>query len=271
MAGRTILNGPFKDLAYWISGEGPAILWVHGFAEDVRIWDRLMLNPLPGFTHITLNLPGTGTSPLPAACSIEAMADALHTILQQESISRCILLGHSMGGYIGIAFAAKYPEHLMGLGFIHSSVYADDDTKKINRGKAIDIIRSGGKGLFLQQVVASLYGPKAHEAYPERVQAHFNMAMTIPEDTLIAYYQAMMKRPNHANTVQQLECPVLYVLGEFDQAVPLTVGLEQSLLPAITSVHILPGVGHTAMNEAPEILQDILNNYCQYALRFKKS
>lgn len=271
MARRTILTGVFKALEYWISGEGPALLWVHGFAEDVRIWERLMLNRLSGFTHITLNLPGTGASPLPAStCSIEHMADALYAILQQETIDTCILLGHSMGGYIGIAFAEKYPTSLIGLGFIHSSVYADDDAKKVNRRKAIDIIRSGGKGHFLQQVVASLYGPNAHERYPDRVQAHFNMALAVPDNTLKAYYEAMIQRPDRSKVLEQLKCPVLYVLGEFDQAVPLSVGLTQSQIPGITSVHILPGVGHTAMNEAPEIVQEIINNFCQYALRFKK-
>lgn len=272
MARRTLKDGQFAELEYWVDGEGPAIVWIHGFAEDIRIWDRIRSTPLPHVTHIHLNLPGTGQSPLPQnTLSIQAMAQAVNDILIQEKQTQCIWLGHSMGGYIGIAFAELFPEKLIGLGFIHSSVYADDEVKKANRLKAINIIRAGGKAHFLQQVVASLYSSDSQINMPERIRDHFDMAMTIPDETLIQYYSAMIARANHTETLKRLECPVLFVLGEFDQAVPLSVGLEQSLLPAVTSVHILAHIGHTAMNECPEKLLKILNNYCQYALRLKKS
>jgi pimeloyl-ACP methyl ester carboxylesterase len=65
-------------------------------------------------------------------------ADCIHALLRHENISSCIMLGHSMGGYITLAFAEKYPLLLTGLGLIHSTAFADSEEKKKNRARALN-------------------------------------------------------------------------------------------------------------------------------------
>ena len=272
MEHRTLKTGRFAGLDYLIDGQGPALMWVHGFAEDRRIWEPVLAEGLVGVKHIIPNLPGTGRSPLASdTLSISDMADALHEILTQENEARCVILGHSMGGYIAADFAKQYPSRLLGLGLIHSSVYADDDNKKTLRQKGIEIIQKGGKAHFFQQLVPVLYSAQSRETISETIQSHFKMAMAVSDQSACTYYAAMRDRADNTNVLRSIRVPVLYVLGTEDQSVPLAVGLQQSTLPACCMVNVLPHVAHTAMNEAPHILAKILNKYCQLVLALKKS
>jgi pimeloyl-ACP methyl ester carboxylesterase len=272
MEQRTLNTGRFAGLEYWVQGNGPVLMWVHGFAEDHRIWDPVLAEGIVGVKHIIPNLPGTGLSPLVSdSLSLSDIAMALHEILLQEQEDTCVLLGHSMGGYIAAAFAEQYPSCLRGLGLIHSSVYADDDTKKANRNKGIDIVQKGGKAHFFQQLVPALYSIQSQNTLGEAIKQHINMAMAVSDQSICAYYAAMRDRPDRTSMLRSIRVPVLYVLGAEDQSVPLAAGLQQSTLPAYCMVEVLPNVAHTAMNETPQILAKILNKYCQLVLALKKS
>lgn len=269
---RALKRGPFAGMQYGVIGEGPALVLVHGFAENHRIWFPMLIRGLSGFTYLLPVLPGTGESPLNTnSISLLDMAHAINDMLEQENKDTCIMLGHSMGGYITAAFAETYPDKIDGIGFIHSSVYADDDIKKENRLKGIAIIEKGGKAAFLQQLVPALYSATSQEKISDVISEHRAMAMMIPDKTLCAYYAAMRERPDRSAMLSDCKKPVLFVFGEHDQAVPLDVGLRQSTLPSLCDIHILKDVGHTAMNENPEKLWNILNKYSQLALAMKKS
>lgn len=269
---RSLKKGAFAGMQYDVIGQGPALVLIHGFAEDHRIWFPMLKQGIPGFTYILPVLPGTGESPLNTnSISLLDMAHAINNMLEQENIDTCIMLGHSMGGYITAAFAETYPDKIDGIGFIHSSVYADDDIKKENRLKGIALIEKGGKAAFLQQLVPALYSPASQEKISEVIREHFAMAMMIPARTLCAYYAAMRERPDRSAMLSDCKKPVLFILGEHDQAVPLEAGLRQSTMPSICDIAILKDVAHTAMNENPQKLSKILNKYCQLVLALKKS
>ena len=259
-------------MQYGVSGKGPVLVLVHGFAEDHRIWNPILERGIDGLKCLVPVLPGTGASPLALnSLSLLDLADALNDMLEQETKDPCILVGHSMGGYITAAFAERFPLQLEGIGFIHSSVYADDDIKKENRLKGIALIEKGGKAHFLQQLVPALYSAASQEKIGDKIREHLAMAMKVPDKTMCVYYAAMRERPDRSALLAQFKKPVLFVLGEYDLAVPLEVGLRQSILPKITDLAIIRDVAHTSMHENPEILYNILNKYCQLVLAMKKS
>ena len=117
---------------YQVKGNGPVVMLVHGFGETAAIWDRIIQH-LTGFSWIIPDLPGSGRSGLIEDMSMEGMAESLLDILDNENLSDCIMIGHSMGGYITLAFAEKYESRLRGIGLFHSTAYADSEEKKETR------------------------------------------------------------------------------------------------------------------------------------------
>ena len=169
-------------------GSGTAVVLLHGFAEDGTTWDNLA-GPLS--THCRLIIPN-----LPASTSIEDLATAVKALLDHLGIDKCIMIGHSMGGYIALAFAEKYPDRLTALGLFHSTAYPDSEEKKAIRRKSIDFIRKNGADLFIRQSTPGLFGQYTHQHHPQLIDAMIDRYATFSPDTLIAWYQAMITRPD---------------------------------------------------------------------------
>lgn len=122
-------KGPLT-VSYTSVGKGKPVVLIHGFGEDHRIWHKQLPSLQTNHNVLLPDLPGTGASVPFHDLSIESMADAVLLMLEEEQIDRCIMLGHSMGGYVTLAFAEKYPERLQAFGLIHSTAYADSEEKK---------------------------------------------------------------------------------------------------------------------------------------------
>lgn len=250
-------------------GQGHPVVLLHGFAEDHRIWEQQAGDLSKQYTVLLPDLPGTRDGILLSECSIDGMARALHEWLQQEASGPVVLLGHSMGGYIGLAFAEHFPHALAGLGLIHSTAAADSDEKKENRRKSIRLIEREGREVFLRNMVPNLYAPSRRDALSSAIGKHLDMALEVSPPTLTAYYRAMIARPDRQLVLSNLQVPGLFVIGREDQAVPWQEALAQSILPQQAMVELLEDTGHTSMLECPERLSGILNNFCQYVWQGK--
>lgn len=117
---------------YKSEGEGPTVVLLHGFAETSSIWDAQIASLKNHCRIIAPDLPGSGKSAMlkPDDTSIADFAECVHALLLHEQVNACIMLGHSMGGYITLAYALAHAELLRGYGFVHSTAYADNEEKK---------------------------------------------------------------------------------------------------------------------------------------------
>ena len=262
----------FPNTYYQKKGKGPSVLLIHGFGEDAMIWSHQIACLQEQYTVLIPDLPGSGKSNLPSTeLSIELLADFVFEIVEQEQISQVILLGHSMGGYIAAAFAKKYPDRLLGIGFIHSSVYADDDLKKETRLKSIQLIERGEeeKIEFLKIAIPNLYAEHSKLNKKPEINQHLTNAFSISSSTLIAYTKAMMMRPDNTQVLTELNKPILFVVGNEDKAVSPKDNFKQSALANDCFIYLLPNVGHMAMVEDKDNLQKIINRFLEYVLQHK--
>jgi pimeloyl-ACP methyl ester carboxylesterase len=242
----------FPNSYYQKSGNGYPIVLIHGFGEDGRIWKNQLVDLEKNYTCIIPDLPGSGQSELPS-----------------NEIPKTILLGHSMGGYIALAFAEKNAQLLDGFGLVHSSAYADDEIKKENRRKSIKLIENEGKEIFLKAMIPNLYSEISKQTKIDQLAFHLTMALECSSLSLVAYYNAMINRPDRTSVLRQANIPILFVLGTEDTAVPIQHGLTQSAIPSYSQVEVLEQIGHTSMLENPEKLNSILNSFCKCALEYK--
>ena len=250
-----------KNISYRITGNGPTVVFLHGFGEDGNVWDNQISFLETSFKLIIPHLPGSGTSQLIDDMSMEGMAECIHFILQEEGVKQCSMIGHSMGGYVTLAFAEKNPALLESFGLFHSTAFADTEEKKRSRLEGIKNIEEKGATSFLKTFVPKLYHSAGKSAPSSLIEDHLKHISYFTEAALISYFQSMLKRPDRTQVLKQNKMPVLFVLGRNDTIIPFEDGLKLSSMPDISYIHILEDSGHMGMIEEPEKANIILNNF----------
>lgn len=250
-----------RRIHYQVSGSGNPVMLVHGFGEDARVW-RHQVSHLEGrFTCIVPDLPGSGLSELVPDMSMEGLAEVLHAIIHEEKLEACPVVGHSMGGYITLALAGKYWNHVSAFGLFHSSAFADSDEKKATREKGIAFTRQHGAFEFLKTTTPNLFSPETREKNPDLVKEQVASLHNFLDESVVSYYRAMMARPDRTAVLQQTTVPVLFIMGKYDGAVPLEDGLKQCHLPKKSYIHVLQRSGHMGMLEEKEKSNRILEEF----------
>jgi pimeloyl-ACP methyl ester carboxylesterase len=251
-----------QPIRYESAGTGLPVMLVHGFTEDRTIWDPLV-SAIPGkYRWLIPDLPGSGQSPYNKdLAGIPDLADALQAILQEERIEKMAIIGHSMGGYISLSFAEKFPEALLGLGLFHSTAYADTPEKKISREKSIQFIRQHRSAPYVQQSLPGLFSEHFKNEHPEKIREQVNRYANCNPDSLVQYLEFMAEREDKTTVLINSMVPVLFILGEEDKAVPLKSGLEQCHLARISYIHILAHTAHMGMLENTSLCNSYVDRF----------
>ena len=253
-----------KDISlfYRIEGNGTPVVLIHGFGEDGTIWDDLVDQLQADYELIVPDLLGSGRSTgILDDLSIEGMAEHIKKIIDKEGITECIMIGHSMGGYITLAFAEKYPHLLKSFGLFHSTAFPDNDEKKEARKKNMEFIRKNGSPRFLQQSVPGLFSEEFRTDHPQIVDEIIDRYSNFSPTALVNYTAAMMNRPDRTDVLKNFKKPVLFILGEHDTAVPLEQGLKQCSIPEFSYIYICVHSGHMGMLEEPEFCLKALQEF----------
>jgi len=177
-----------------------------------------------------------------------------------EGREACII-GHSMGGYILLALAEKYPELISALGLFHSTAYADSEEKKATRQKGIEFINRNGAFEFIKTSTPNLFSPGFKDKNPGFIGEYIASLNNFSPEALVKYYQSMMQRPDRTDVIRKTKVPVLIMMGKHDVAVPLNDGLKQCHLPEKVYIHILRQSGHLGMLEEPATTNCILEKF----------
>ena len=257
------------SLSYIDEGNGPVtILLIHGFGEDNKVWINQIAFLSKQYRIIAPNLPGVHCKPLTIQANntpaINNYVEVLHALMHDLHIEQYFIMGHSMGGYIGLAFADYYTNHVQGLGLIHSTTYADSEVKKESRLKIVAFLKTFGTEKFLETATPNLFGPDFKRAHPEQIQQLIVSVSDISADAMIQFVMAMHNRTAFTHLLQQNSLPILMVIGDADMAVSFEDSTAQAKLLPPENVIVLKGIGHMGMLEASEqvsegILQFVTN------------
>lgn len=248
---REIFYDGAQVMRYQLSGAGTVVCLIHGFGEDSQIWQSLATRLVDsGYSVIIPDLPGSGQSPYPGySMEMDDFAFLLKSMLQQEAVEQVVLIGHSMGGYISLAFTENYPDMVMGLGLFHSSAFADDAQKIETRKKAITVIEAKGTGAFLKTAIPGLfYDTEKHSGDITVLLEH---AASFSAAALSGYYQSMINRQDRTSVLKGLKVPLLLIAGKYDTAILPEKILKQSVMAGMTYLLVLQHSGHMGMLEEP--------------------
>lgn len=258
------------NLAYAQYGEGFPVVVLHGFCENKTLWTDVAARLSASFTVITPDLPGFGDSTdNQHYASIDAMADEVYQLLQSLQTESCVLIGHSLGGYVALAFAEKYPQMLKGLGLFHSTAFADSEEKKHTRNKTADFIDKQGTAAFAGNYVPPLFYKGRHEALAGPMEAARNMLINTPKETAVAAIKAMRDRPDRTHVLRESACPVLFIVGQADQAVPFEASKALVFMPKHSLMQALAETAHMGMYERPQETYVAVENFCNLCVELQ--
>jgi len=232
------------------------LVLLHGHGVDDSIWDSIDASINDYYTVVRPNI-----SLFTFCKTIEEYADELHRFLTSAVIEKFTLIGHSMGGYIALAFAEKYPEMLEGFGLFHSTAYADDESKKHQRNQTIDMLRNYGTEMFIKNTAANMYGERFKELYPEKIKEHILRFGKLPAEALITGINAMRERKDRTAVLAAMPFPVLFIIGMQDKILPFESCISLSEYPKQSYPFILAEAGHMGMVERPDASARMISWY----------
>jgi 3-oxoadipate enol-lactonase len=244
---------PTSDiLSYTDRGRGDAVVLLHGFPLDRRMWDAQVERLSQQHRVIAPDLRGFGRSGRSDPFTIESLADDVHLFLEQLVAVPCVLAGLSMGGYVALAYAKKYPSDLRGLILVDTKAEADTPQAKEGRAKMIDLVRSSGAAAVAEQMLPKLIAPGTLQSRPDVVRSLRAMMENCPPHTIEYALTAMRDRPDRMGELSSIGVPALVIVGDGDAITPPSVAeAMQKQIPG-AKLDVIRGAGHMSPMEQPE-------------------
>jgi 3-oxoadipate enol-lactonase len=241
------------NLAYDRRGKGAPLVLIHGYPLDHTIWDDAALSLMEEFDVIIPDLRGFGESDvMEADDSIVDYAKDVAHLLDHLQIKKAYLAGHSMGGYVVLAFAREFPERLLGLGMVSTQILADTPERKESRIATARQVLEKGVGIVADSMTPKL---SAEKRIQDLVQGLITRQRPLGISTALT---AMVERPDSTELFATFKFPTVIVHGDADALIPVERGREmKTLLPSAHYVE-LAGSGHLPMMEAPQAVADAL-------------
>jgi len=246
------INGFY--LAFERRGRGRPLLLIHGYPLDHTIWNEVAPRLADRFDLILPDLRGFGASDaVETAYNMDDLASDLARLLDHLGIEKAYLAGHSMGGYVSLAFARAYPQRMLGLGLIASQAAADSPERKAGRYQSAAEVAEKGVEILAAGLSVKLSAEARLQALVREVIARQSTAGAI------GALRAMAERDDALSWLQSLTLPLVIVHGDADALIPVERAREMKA--ALPSAHYieLPGLGHMPMLENPRAVAEALH------------
>jgi pimeloyl-ACP methyl ester carboxylesterase len=239
------------------NGKKPLVL-LHGFMENTTIWDEMGAHLSKDFILIKIDLPGHGKSKVYQEIhTIELMAEKVKEVIDALKLEKINLLGHSLGGYVSLAFAEKFPEILESMTLFFSTTVADDEEKKQIRRRSIAVIDENFE-TFVKTSIPNLFSNNEKDILEGKIELAKNIAKSTNKEGVKAAQLGMAERPDRTEILENLDAKILIIAGKYDNAVKTENLLK--IIPEKTNIktYVLD-CGHNGHWEKPTICAEIIN------------
>jgi YbgC/YbaW family acyl-CoA thioester hydrolase len=244
-----------------VQGDGPAVLFLHGFPFDRTMWRRLVA-PLTGWRRIAPDLRGFGmTDRGDAPATLGVYADDAIQLLDQLDVDRAVVCGLSMGGYVTLDLVRRYPDRVRGVVLANTKATADDPAARAARDVMVRRVETQGTEALADQMIPSLLAPGSAELMPQVVAHLRTMIRSASVEGVIAALRAMRDREDASASLAAIEVPTLVVAGREDQLIPLEEA--RAMVEAIPDAHltVIPSSGHLTPLEQPIAMSRVVGEF----------
>ncbi|MBN2668869.1 MAG: alpha/beta fold hydrolase [Bacteroidales bacterium] len=251
-----------KSIRYQVEGEGPGLVFLHGYLESLSVWSNLIKHFISDYKVLTIDLPGHGESDvLRTVHSMKDLAQVVKYMMDFTNMPKATIIGHSMGGYIALSFVDYYPEKADGLILLHSNAYNDSTEKRIARDRDIALIRSGKKDIVINQNIPLMFASKNMPEFASVIEELKNQAKKMTDNGIVAALEGMKNRVNNANMLKHLRFPVLFIAGKLDHLIQIDISQRQVENALNVDFKVLEDSGHMGYIEQEELTVKYINSY----------
>ena len=234
------------ELAYERHGVGTPLVLLHGYPLDHTIWEPVVLLLEKDFDMILPDLRGFGGSAAsPTPYLLNDLADDIARLLDQLGIKKAVIAGHSMGGYVALAFAHSHPERTLALGLVSSQAAADTPERKLGRFQLAVRVEANGVGEVVDSMPALLTGDATLQIWLKELILRQSPA------GVAGALRAMAERPDASPFLLQFDFPVIIIHGQADKIIPIARAVEMQVLTKGGVLDEVPA-GHMPMMESPQ-------------------
>lgn len=240
-------------VSYTERGSGRPVVLLHGYLETGNIWDPLAEILKEKFRIIAVDLPGHGDSEVKGEIhTMEFLAGAVREVLRDAGEERVMMVGHSLGGYVTLAFVELFPDLLSGYVLFHSHPHADSPEAISRRKREIAVVRAGRKNIMYPGNVSMMFAKENLKSMAEELERSKKIASRNPGEGIIAMLNGMIHRPSRQYILENGTVPMLWILGRHDLYFSPEKALRDTGLPHNAEVVILERSGHLGFIEETE-------------------
>ena len=209
-----------SNIYYSAKGTGNPLVLLHGFLESSKIWEPFIARLAVKRQVVCIDLPGHGRSGIIGEVhSMELMAEVVKAVLDHLKISSATILGHSMGGYVTLAFCEKYPQNTSGIILLNSTPQKDTPEKILNRDRSIAVVKRNKKA-YVNAAISGLVAPGNNIKYKPEIEVLKEAAARFPTTGIIAALKGMKIRTNKVEVLKNFNKLKIMIIGENDSVLP---------------------------------------------------
>lgn len=262
----------YKDVQvyYTLRGAGAAVVFLHGYLESKEIWDSFVRRLEEDYRILCIDLPGHGKSGVWGDIHhMEDLATLVREVMDAEGIQKAGMVGHSMGGYVTMAFADQFPERLGGYVLFHSTCFADSEEKKLNRDREVSLVRCGKKHQIVNVNIPKAFADNHVSSMRDELAFAQNIALSSPDPGVIALLNGMKARRDLSGVLADASLPVMLIGGMKDNYIAGEVFDQLASLAPHAKILRLEESGHMGFLEQPGRSEQALRDFFQGSLRNK--
>ena len=247
------------NISFSDQGTGTAVVLIHGFLENTTMWKNVVPEISKRNRVVTIDLLGHGkTDCIGYMHTMELFAETIAAVLKELRIRKCILVGHSLGGYIALAFAEKHPQKVKGLCLMNATSNEDTLERKALRLRANKMIANNFRNM-VRMSFANLFGPKSKTIFKEEMELAILEALQTPMQGYIAAQEGMQLRANRNHVLTDNSFKKLLIIGKKDPVLDFETSLDEA--EKTNSAFVVFENGHMPHIENKLALNDALKEF----------
>ena len=237
------------------------LVLLHGFMNNLEIWSSYIYSYMKNLHVVAIDLPGHGNSDSYGEIhTMEFMADAVKAVLDSLNIEQCVMLGHSMGGYVTLAFAEKYSFMLRGFGLISSQAMPDEPDVVQKRYQAIYFAKTN-RADYIIKFIPELFHSDNRERLSMQIKDVQDLSLDTNIDGIAAAQRGMAQRKGRLLVLKESQVPVLFIYGKEDSRIPIDYAICQASIPKLAEILLLGNVSHMPFLEERDIVKYRIKNF----------